>query len=60
MSSTSGLRCAAMEKPRRAFMPLEYRLTGVSMKRSRSANETISSKCAAISARRMPMIAPCR
>ena len=33
----------AIEKPSRMYMPLEYRLTGVSINRSRLANDTISS-----------------
>ena len=48
-SRISGSRCAATANASRTYMPLEYRFTGVSMKRSTPENSTISSKRCSIS-----------
>ena len=37
----SGSKCAATAKPRRTYIPLEYRFTGVSMNCSTPENSTI-------------------
>ena len=58
--STSGLMWAAIAKPRRAFMPLEYRFTGVSMNSASSENAMMSSNLAVISLRVIPMMQPWR
>ncbi len=59
-SRISGSRCAATANASRTYMPLEYRLTGVSMNRSTPEKSTISSKRAAISRRDSPRIEPLR
>ena len=56
----SGSRWAATANARRTCMPLEYRLTGVSIMASTSANATISSNFLSISAFFIPRIAPLR
>jgi hypothetical protein len=60
MKSTSVSRFEATAKARRRYIPEEYHLTGVSMNFSSSAKATISSSLRAISARRMPRMAPLR
>ena len=60
MISTSGSRCAATANASRTYIPLEYRLTGVSMNFPIPLNSTISSNFALISRRFMPRIAPFR
>ncbi len=47
-----------MAKPSRACIPLEKRLTGVSMNASTPAKATISAKRVAISRLGIPMIVP--
>ena len=57
----SGSRCAATAKASRTYMPLLYRLTGVSRNRSTPEKSTIASNWRSISRRRlMPRIAPLR
>jgi hypothetical protein len=56
----SGSRCAATAKASRTYIPLLYRLTGVSRNRSTSAKATISSNFFRISALVIPKIAPLR
>ena len=53
-------RCAATANASRTYIPLEYFLTGVSMKRSISENATISSKRRRICAIGIPRIEPLR
>ena len=60
MISTSGSRCAATANASRTYIPLEYRLTGVSMNFPIPLNSTMSSNFALISRRFMPRIAPFR
>jgi hypothetical protein len=50
----SALRCAAIAKPSRMYMPEEYVRTGRSMKRSSSVNSMISSSDSRICARFIP------
>ena len=56
----SGSRCAATENASRTYMPLEYRLTGVSMNFSTPAKSMISGSFSPISRRFMPRIEPFR
>jgi len=58
MISTSGSRCAATANASRTYIPLEYRLTGVSMNFPIPLNSTMSSNFALTSRRFMPRIAP--
>ena len=60
MMSTSGSRCAATANASLTYIPLEYRLTGVSMNLPIPLKSTISSNFALISRRFMPRIAPFR
>jgi hypothetical protein len=53
-SRTSASMCAATEKPSLMYMPEEYVRTGRSMKRSSSANATISSISSRIRVRESP------
>ena len=59
-SRISGSRCAATAKASRTDMPLEYRLTGVSMNCSTPANSTMSRNLRAISRRLIPSTEPFR
>ena len=56
----SGSRCAATANASRTYIPLEYRLTGVSMNVATPEKSTMSSNLRRISSRRMPRIAPLR
>ena len=53
-------RCAATLKASLTYIPLEYRLTGVSIKSPTSENSMISAILASISARVIPRMAPLR
>ena len=50
----SAFRCEAIANPSRMYIPDEYVRTGRSMKRSSSANSTISSSSSWICARLSP------
>ena len=60
MSSTSGSRCAATANASRTYMPLEYRLTGVSMKLRDPAELDDLVELGADLPRFMPRMAPFR
>ena len=60
ISSTSGSRFTAIENPRRTYIPLEYRRTGMSMNSPMPLKSTMRSYASRISRRESPMIAPFR